>query len=67
MIAAMVLCILFSLGALTAGLLSLHAMGGAIDPVEIDADRAYAYFWFFFSAVTAVLAAIAYRWRDYKY
>jgi hypothetical protein len=67
MIAAMVLCILFSLGALAAALLSLHAMQAAADPAEIDADRAYAYFWFFFSAVTAILAVIAYRWRDYKY
>ncbi|MEI6303808.1 MAG: hypothetical protein WCR74_20380 [Betaproteobacteria bacterium] len=67
MITAMVLCIVFGVGGFTAGFLSVQAMQAATDPVEIDAARGYAYFYFFIGTVISALAVAAYRFRDFKY
>jgi hypothetical protein len=67
MITAMVLCIVFGVGGVIAGFLSLQAMHTMADAAEIDAARGYAYFYFFIGAVTTALAILAYRFREYKY
>jgi hypothetical protein len=67
MIGAAVLGAVFCVGAGVAGILSLHAMQAATDPEEIDAARAYMFFWFFLSGISAVLGLLAYRWRHYTY